>query len=164
MPLRLVLDLERCQRCPDCSVRCDYVYRAAPGEDGLRALREEATFLLVCRRCENASCVAACPTEALERRSDGVMVRHNLRCISCKSCVSACPFGTILPDLVPFYAVPCDHCALRRNGGPPACVDSCADGALVWRDVTGEEPDLHVLSDVMAVRTPRWRKREEVAA
>jgi len=164
MARRLVLDLEHCQECGECTARCDYLYRARPEDHGLLALREEATFLIVCRRCEHASCALACPTGALERRPDGVMIRHNLRCVSCRSCVAACPFGTILPDLVPFYVVPCDRCAERANGGPPSCADTCSHGALTWREAADDEPGLHVLAGRIAVRARRWRKREEAAA
>jgi Fe-S-cluster-containing hydrogenase component 2 len=158
---RLVLDLAVCESCEECSARCSYFYRADPGETGLRDLREDAIFRIVCRRCTHASCARACPRGALERGADGVMVRHNLRCVSCKSCVAACPFGTIYPDLVPFYAVPCDRCA-GRDDAAPACVASCAHGGLAWRDVRDDDGDLHALSETVAVRAPRWVAREEV--
>lgn len=164
MARRLVLDLDRCGACRECTARCDVLHR--PGGDGeaVTALREEATFALVCRRCEHAACAAACPAQALERRPDGVMVRHNLRCVSCGSCVVACPFGTILPELVAFYVVPCDRCASATNGTAPPCAGSCTGGALEWRETADDEPDLHVLSEPLAVRAVRWRKREGAAA
>lgn len=163
MGLLLVLDLERCAECERCAAVCD---RRAPrpGEHPIAALREDATFLLVCRRCEHANCAAACPAEALERGPDGVMVRHNLRCVSCKSCVAACPFGTVLPELVAFYSVVCDGCAAPADGAAPGCVATCTGAALEWREAASDEPDLHRLTERIAVRALRWRKREEVAA
>ena len=46
------------------------------------------------------------------RRTDryrGVIMRYNLRCVSCKSCALACPFGTIYTEMLPFYATHCDQ-------------------------------------------------------
>ena len=162
MSRRLVIDLEVCDQCDGCGVKCGYFYRPHPGDHGVLALRERATFLLVCRRCEEASCVDACPFEALERRADGVLERHNLRCVSCGLCAQACPFGTIYPDVLSFYATPCDHCPGGGDGEPP-CVGSCARGALAYREVDPEEPGVHILDDHLAARGIRWLKQEEPA-
>jgi Fe-S-cluster-containing hydrogenase component 2 len=89
------------------------------------------------------------------------MVRHDLRCVSCESCVAACPFGTIWPELVSFYTVPCDLCDGRHDGDGPLCARTCEHGAIAWREVPAGERDLHVLSEPLAVRGSRWRKREE---
>ena len=94
MTERLIIDLAACDRCDGCSIG-----------PSVLALRERATFELVCRRCEHASCVEACPFEALERGENGIVKRHNMRCVSCKSCSLACPFGTIYMELLPFYAM-----------------------------------------------------------
>ena len=90
----IIIDLAVCDRCEECT--------AGPAA---LALRERATFELVCRRCEQASCVLACPFAALERTEDGIIKRHNMRCVSCKSCALACPFGTIYMELLPFYSM-----------------------------------------------------------
>jgi Fe-S-cluster-containing hydrogenase component 2 len=163
MSMRLVVDLEQCDACDDCVAECDYFWRVRAAERGVQSLREYATFLLVCRRCEHASCAQACPHDALERDADGVMTRHNMRCVSCKTCVSACPFGTIYPELVAFYSVPCDLCA-GRNGQPPRCARTCAHGGIAWLDVEKDDKEVHVLSEALAVRAPRWTRREAVAA
>ncbi len=94
MTKRLIIDLAACDRCDGCSIG-----------PAMLALRERATFELVCRRCEHASCVLACPFDALERSEDGIIKRHNMRCVSCKSCSLACPFGTIYMELLPFYSM-----------------------------------------------------------
>ena len=159
MSRRLLIDLYKCEACTECGVTCDYFYRADKEDHGMLALRERATFLIVCRRCEEASCVNACPVEALERQADGVLLRHNLRCISCQGCVNACPFGTIYPDMVPFYESPCDYC-LGRIEAEPACVSSCAKNALEYRDVDPSEESVHLIDDFLAVRAPKWEKRE----
>ncbi len=160
MSKRLVIDLDRCDQCDRCGVVCSYFYRPQSKDHGILALRERATFDLICRRCEEPSCVDACLFNALERQSDGVLKRHNLRCVSCKLCVHACPFGTIYPDMVPFYVTPCDYCLGAGESEPP-CARSCGRGALAYREVDPEEPRLHVLDDRLAVLSAKWIKREE---
>ena len=159
MSKMLVIDLEKCDRCDRCGVDCGYFYRAHAGDHGVLAIRERATFLLVCRRCREPSCVDVCPFNALERQSDGVLKRYNLRCVSCKLCAHACPFGTIYPDMLPFYVTPCDFC-LRGADIQPPCVRSCAQGALEYRAVAADEADVHMLDAHLAARAPKWEREE----
>jgi Fe-S-cluster-containing dehydrogenase component len=159
MAKRLVIDLNRCEECATCTVECAYFYRPRASDHGMLTVREAATFALVCRRCENPNCVDACRFDALERGEDGVLKRHNLRCVSCKCCTLACPFGTIYPDAVPFYVTGCDYCAEGSIPQPP-CVAGCSKGAVAYREVAeGEEPDVCVVNEHLAVRGPRWDKQ-----
>lgn len=66
--------------------------------NGLKTIRELATFRFTCRKCEDAPCINVCPAEALEKDENGVITRHTNLCVSCKSCVTICPFGTIMTD------------------------------------------------------------------
>ena len=113
----------------------------------------------VCRQCEFASCVAACPFGALERQDDRILKRHNLRCVSCTLCAHACPFGTIYAEMLPFYESPCDGCVTRAVD-EPMCVASCSQGALEHRVVEPDEPDVHLMGQYLAARTRRWVRRE----
>jgi formate dehydrogenase iron-sulfur subunit len=74
-----------------------YFY-SSPNVNGLKSIRELATFRFTCRKCEDAPCISVCPADALEKDQDGVIVRHTNLCISCKSCVTICPFGTMMTD------------------------------------------------------------------
>jgi len=67
-------------------------------KNGLKTLRELASFRFTCRKCEDAPCIAVCPSEALEKDEEGIINRHTNLCISCKSCVTICPFGTMMTD------------------------------------------------------------------
>jgi Fe-S-cluster-containing hydrogenase component 2 len=159
MSKRLVIDLNKCDGCDECSVKCDYFYRAKAEDHGVLTLREYATFMLVCRRCEDAGCVAACRFDALERQDDGVLRRYNMRCMSCKSCSHACPFGTIYPDTLPFYTTQCDFCFVK--GREPACVISCENKALEYREIEESEKDgVYILNDNLAVCGPKWDKKD----
>jgi len=160
MTKRLIIDLDRCDDCDSCEVSCGYFYRPHSEDHGVLSLRERATFELVCRRCKIASCIDACTFGALERDASGVLKRHNLRCVSCKLCAQACPFGTIYIDMLTFYETPCDYCLGREDLAPP-CAGSCKRGAIEYRTVDGEEAGLHILDDHLAVRAVKWSKQED---
>ncbi|MFC1461895.1 4Fe-4S dicluster domain-containing protein [Verrucomicrobiota bacterium] len=159
MAKRLFIDLDKCDQCEKCAVDCGYFYRQAATDHGVLTLREAATFLLVCRRCEEPCCVAACAHEALERQDDGVLKRYNMRCVSCKCCSHACPFGTIYPETVPFYVTNCDFCVTSAD--QPPCVASCEKNAIEYRDVEeSEEDSIYVLNDNLAVHAVKWKKKD----
>lgn len=140
-------------------MRCDRAYAAHGDYRAALALRERATYAVICRRCEEASCVDACPYRALERQADGVLQRFNLRCVSCKLCAHACPFGTIYPDMLTFYVTPCDTC-LARGDEAPACVATCSRQALAYREVGADEDGVHLVDEHLAARAAKWVKRE----
>lgn len=157
MSKRIVLDLTKCEGCEECTVDCGYFYRSADTDKGIQTLKERATFKVVCRRCEHASCVASCPYGALERQNDGLIKRFNLRCVSCKLCTQACPFGTIYPEMVGFYVTPCDYCIDRAADQPP-CVSGCLKDAIAYREVDTGEQDMHIIDEHLAVIAPQWEK------
>jgi Fe-S-cluster-containing hydrogenase component 2 len=86
---KLFIDLDLCAtgQCKTCEIQCSYFYHAA-ANNGIASVAELATYALVCRRCEEPHCVNACPEEALEQQSEKekLLIRHNMRCVSCKSC------------------------------------------------------------------------------
>ena len=160
--MRLIIDLEKCDQCESCSVSCDYHDRAHSAEHGISGLRERATFALICRRCAQASCVEACVFHALERDQEGVLKRHNMRCVSCKMCAHACPFGTIYPETLTFYQVNCEIC-LEHGDTQPGCVSSCPQCALEFRPTDSSEKDIYIIDQHLAARAARWH-RQEVAS
>lgn len=158
MAKRLLIDLNKCDDCENCNVECTYFYRPAAEDHGILKLREMATFLLVCRRCEDPSCVAACRFEALERQDDGVLKRYNMRCVSCKCCAHACPFGTIYAEALPFFVTNCDYCMGAGRDEPP-CAATCERGAIEYREVEeSEAEDIHIVGERLAVRASKWEK------
>ena len=89
---------------------------------------------VTCHHCEDAPCARSCPNGAISHVDDSIQVNQQ-KCIGCKSCVVACPFGTMQIVLTPVAAGKvkatahkCDLCAGRENG--PACVENCPADAL----------------------------------
>lgn len=109
---------------------------------------------LQCRHCEDAPCIAVCPTGALSRESDEspVLVNGDL-CIGCRSCILACPFGVISLGEGDQAIIKCDLCVERLAAGQlPACVAGCPTGALSFREVAE------------VTKTARRRAASEMAA
>jgi len=145
---RVLIDLDRCIECRSCAAACYYSHAAMPA---IRFARSGWALLpVICRQCKAASCVEACPAEAMVRDDDGVVRRRLFRCIGCGSCARACPFGVIPDQLggLPRNAksadrlnggqiAKCDLCADRTAKDPqavPRCVAACPAGALKFAD------------------------------
>lgn len=155
---RIFIDLELCQKCKECQVSCQYLYH--PQNNGITSLREYATFILLCRHCEDAPCVNSCYRNALERTSNGHLRRYRMRCTSCKSCSIACPFGVILPEFIPYLDSRCDFC-INLTEEVPFCVRSCPYKAVEIKEVQ-EDPqkDIYLIGDNLAVHTKKWSRQE----
>ena len=106
--------------------------------------------------------MAACRFEALSRSPAGTMTRHGMRCVGCRCCTQACPFGVIYADTVPYYTGICDFCVTSAGvESPPACTLSCAEGAVTWEDVGAPgSSDLECIGENLAVRAPVWQKEK----
>ena len=89
-------------------------------------------FLSVaCHHCERPACLAACPSGAYEKRADGIVVHHEEKCIGCRYCEMACPFGAPRYSEEKGVMTKCHLCHHRLDGGErPACVAACPTEAL----------------------------------
>ena len=116
-------------------------------------------FLTLCNHCEKPACVRACPTKATFKRADGIVLMDFHRCIGCRFCMAACPYGSRsfnFRDPRPFIAETnpkfptrmrgvvekCNFCAERLAVGKlPACVE-VSNGAMICGDL--DDPDSKV--------------------
>ena len=155
---RLFVDLDICNECQDCRVACGYFYHSQ--NNGVANLREYATFVTICRHCEEAPCVNSCYHNALERSADGHLKRYKMRCTSCKSCTMACPFGVIFPDFIPYLDSKCDYC-VGLTGKLPKCIVSCPEKAIEIKEVEEDIPgNIYLIGEHLAVHTRKWSRED----
>ncbi len=130
--------------------------------NGLKTIRELATFRFTCRRCEDAPCIAVCPADALEKDEEGVIMRHTNLCVSCKSCVTICPFGTMMTDFFIHHRNKdllydlCDHEEARKF------VEACPPGTAMLTD-RKENPEEHIykLNEKVLIREYIYETEKE---
>jgi carbon-monoxide dehydrogenase iron sulfur subunit len=149
MAKMIVISEQYCLGCKTCVIECAMAHSdvaslaqaaqsATPPQarvhvDGLNP----GAMPLQCRHCEDAPCMMACPTDALDRATpqSPVVLDADL-CIGCRICMMVCPFGVIELSRNGKVATKCDLCASRtQKGEEPACVAGCATGALTYQDV-----------------------------
>jgi Fe-S-cluster-containing hydrogenase component 2/CRP-like cAMP-binding protein len=152
----LVLDLESCTRCDECTKACADAHE---GETRLvrEGLRYE-NFLVAtsCRSCTDPYCLVGCPVNAIFREGDKEIVIED-HCIGCGQCATNCPYGNITMyghqdgfrsegnrsiPVIRQKATTCDQC--KSIGGTPRCVYSCPHDAAFR--MTGEQLKAAVLT------------------
>jgi formate dehydrogenase iron-sulfur subunit len=86
----------------------------------------------ICKHCENAGCLEACPTGAITRTEFGTVVIQQDICNGCQYCVPACPYGVISADKEGGgTAHKCTLCYDRLKGGlEPACAKACPTDSI----------------------------------
>ena len=112
---QVLLDPSRCIGCRSCAAACFLGHVEAPGlffEDAWGS----GAMPMVCRQCEDAPCVAACPNEAMYEDERGIVRRSPVRCSGCRCCFLACPFG-VIDDVVKHQvgSRPCAFCVANRT-------------------------------------------------
>ncbi len=178
--LGMVVDARKCNGCQDCVKACHFAHNVPtiqnpeeevkwiwtetydatfPGQqhEYLPADLKDKPFMVMCNHCEHPACVRVCPTQATYQNQDGIIMMDYHRCIGCRYCMAACPFGARsfnfqdprphIPQVNPAYPTrekgvveKCNFCAERvAAGGVPACVTACRSGALAFGDLN--DPD-----------------------
>ena len=130
----ILTDPEKCIGCRTCEVACMMSHQSSATPEAFTSrirVVKGGTFTTAvgCHQCEDAPCANVCPTGAIHRAA-GAWLVEQARCIGCKSCMVACPFGAMQVRVVEdrVQALKCDLCALREGG--PACVEACPTHAL----------------------------------
>ena len=132
---------------------------------------KHAPILILCNHCDRPPCVRVCPTQATwKREQDGIVMMDMHRCIGCRYCIAACPYGSRsfnwkdpqdfieknengeylseYPARTKGVVEKCNFCAERlREGLQPACVEAAnqvegGEGALTFGNLN--EPDSEV--------------------
>ena len=86
-----------------------------------------------CRHCAEAPCMDACPSDAIYRRDDGIVLVDAEECIGCRSCEDACPYDVILYNEEKGIVGKCNFCYERLDEGQePFCVKCCETKAIFF--------------------------------
>ncbi|HIF9074497.1 TPA: 4Fe-4S dicluster domain-containing protein [Photobacterium damselae] len=146
-------DPNLCIGCRTCEVACVISHQADSTVAGLNAVdfsprltlvkNAHVTTPVMCRQCDDAPCAQVCPNNAIVLE-DGFVKVIQSRCIGCKTCVIACPYGAMnvvtkmveetkgsalfKRQVLQSQALKCDLCNHREEG--PACVQVCPTGAI----------------------------------
>jgi len=134
---------------------------------------EHRDYLLLCNHCEEPPCVRVCPTKAtFKRESDGIVLMDMHRCIGCRFCMAACPYGARsfnfgdprphikkenpdYPTRMRGVVEKCNFCAeLLAKGQMPRCVEA-SEGRILFGDL--DDPD----SDVRAALREHYSIRRK---
>lgn len=168
----MVIDMDRCTGCNACQVACNFENSTHPK----MAWREVISFIKKegqgvkynvvprpCMQCEDAPCVKVCPTKASHYDADGLVQINQDKCIGCKYCMNACPYGVrkfnkYTPEAKEFHnpdvkrrthgvVEKCTYCRHRiakgdyknsdhgKLGRMTACSQICAAGANWFGDL-----------------------------
>lgn len=174
MRYAMVIDLKRCIGCYGCQIACKAEHATPPGVlYGKVIKRELGTYPnvrrialpMLCMHCANPPCVEVCPTKASFKSPDGIVEIDSDKCVGCRTCMMACPYGAryFVDDHRHYFpgmgATPyedqgyrdhptgvvekCNFCRERLTAGLlPACVANCPAKARTFGDL--DDPDSEI--------------------
>lgn len=143
MSKRIVANARFCTGCRYCEIICSLFHekKVNPRKARIKIiskLLEGIDEPKVCHQCINPPCLKACPREAIKiDETLKIPIVFEDKCIGCKACVEACPFGEMFFDDERHVALKCDLC-----GGDPQCIKFCralphiGRAALLYLDET----------------------------
>ncbi len=152
MSVAILTDITKCIGCLECVAACKATYglktdvpRNWHKDDGLSArnwtsIIEKPDRHYVrkqCRHCLQPACASVCPVGALHQTEEGAVVYESDKCLGCRYCMMACPYGIPRYDWdepVP-YIRKCILCYDKiKNGRQPACTEACPKEATIFGD------------------------------
>ncbi len=169
-----VIDQTRCIGCHACTTACKSENDVPLGvtrtfvkyvDVGVFPHVRRAFQVTRCNQCEDAPCVAACPTAAMFRRDDGIVDFDKTACIGCKACMAACPYDAIFINPDDHSAEKCNLCAHRLDIGlEPACAVVCPVEAILVGDLGDPASKVArlVQREPVAVRRPEKGTRPKL--
>ncbi len=145
----MIIDNTKCIGCGLCKQACTKQWDLPEDESFIRVFKDypvgsqTENMTAQCNHCENAPCARICPTKATHLNEDGIMIMEPHKCVGCKGCVIACPYGA--RTWSEKYKVPekCRFCDGYVQGGhEPACVVMCPVGARTFGNLNDANSDI----------------------
>jgi Fe-S-cluster-containing dehydrogenase component len=160
----MVIDLAKCDGCKECTAACRAMHFVPPNQEWIKVFENRDNniagayyFPRPCMQCDNTPCAKVCPVGATMKREDGIVLIDQDRCIGCRYCIAACPYGSrsfnwAEPSHTPEelsrpYSIEtnyphrkgvvekCIFCPeLLREGKIPACASACNMNAIYFGD------------------------------
>jgi Fe-S-cluster-containing dehydrogenase component len=169
----MVIDLNRCMGCHACSIACKIENATPPGVFWNRVFQvEEGKYPNVrrsyiprpCMQCDTPACLEVCSTKATYKDRYGLVQIDYTKCIGCKACILACPYGArslneggdYFSNGTPWGETDknhqkgtvekCTFCShLIKKGLEPACVSTCPARARYFGDLDDPQSDVSQL-------------------
>ena len=158
----MVVDLAKCKNARKCVDACDKHHNLTPDRPYIKVLEmkdndKSAPYWMPkkCFQCDNPPCVKVCPVGATYKRTDGIVLIDNERCIGCRFCMAACPYSARIfnwgdpptenqdKPYSPETSTPskigtvgkCDFCPdMLRKNELPHCITKCPNGVIYFGD------------------------------
>lgn len=147
--LAFSVDINKCTGCKACQIACKDRSNLPVGVSWRRVFQYEGgewidqngqmvpsnvyaySVSSACAHCEKPICMEVCPTSSITKRADGIVLIDSDRCIGCRYCSWACPYGAPQFNEERNVMTKCDMCYdLVDKGERPACVESCPYRAM----------------------------------
>ena len=141
------IDLRKCVGCHACAVACKAENNTDVGiawrqvisqSNGTYPQVTKRFVSMACLHCAHPACLAACPVEGaiVKRETDGVVLIDQEKCVGCRRCEWACPYGAPRFNSETKKVEKCTFCVHRIEAGlAPACVTTCMGDALHFGDL-----------------------------
>jgi Fe-S-cluster-containing dehydrogenase component len=152
----MALDTRTCVGCSACVIACKMENNVPRGfaRDWITT-ETNGTFPSLqmtirserCNHCENAPCVAACPTGASYYGPGGIVLVNKAKCTGCKACIASCPYGARFVDPASGTVDKCTFCVHRIERGETttACQDVCPTSSITFGDLNDPSSEISQL-------------------
>ncbi|CAK7024616.1 MAG: Thiosulfate reductase electron transfer subunit PhsB [Paraeggerthella hongkongensis] len=148
----MLINTKKCVGCYACRVACQMINGLDPDkafihyeelETGAYPNVYAENVPVQCMHCEDAPCQSVCPTGATYTTDSGVVLVEEGKCIGCKYCMAACPYG-VRVQLHSGVVEKCRFCWYEGEpGNPPACVGTCITNARIFGDLDDPNSEIN---------------------